>query len=107
MEVDLVEKEGSYPSAVIDFFVEQRIILFIRPWLTITSKESKSEEGGRSVIRSQETCWKGHKVWDLIGVSGGMVGWVFDLFCWHVTQPLMYLYMYCVRPSHQNSKTMS
>ena len=50
----------------------------------MTSKESKLEEMGRSVMRSQETYWKGHEVWDLIGESGGIVGWVFDLFCWHV-----------------------
>ena len=40
----------------------------------MTSKELKLEEEGRPVIRSQETCWKGQEAWDLIGVSGGIVG---------------------------------
>ena len=47
----------------------------------MTSKELKPEEIGRLVIRLQETCWKGQDVWDLIGVNGGTVECVFDLFC--------------------------
>ena len=42
--------------AVIVFVVRQRITPFIRSWLTTTSKESKPEERGRSVIRLHETC---------------------------------------------------
>ena len=72
------------PLVVMVFFMEQRITPFIRPWLTMTSKELKSEEVERLVMRSQETCWNRQEAWDLIGVSDGMVGCVFDLFCWHV-----------------------
>ena len=59
VEVYFVEKRVATPSVVIIFLVGQRITPFVRPWLTMTSKESKPEETGRSVIRSQETCWKG------------------------------------------------
>ena len=69
------------PSVVIIFLIGQRITPFVRPWLTTTNKESKPEEVGRSVIRSQETCWNGREAWDLIGVSGGTVGCVINLFC--------------------------
>ena len=106
-EVYFVEKRAATPSAVMVFFVGHRITPFIRPWLTMTSKESKPAEVGRSVIRSQETCWKGQEAWDLMGVSGGTVGCVFDLFCWHMAQPSMYLRTNCVRPGHQNSEVTS
>ena len=66
---------------MIVFLVGQRITPFVRLWSTMTSKESKPEEVGRSVIKSQETCWKGRETHDLMGVSRGMVGCVFDLFC--------------------------
>ena len=62
------------PSAVMDFFVGQRIIPLVSPWSTTTRRELKNEEGGRSVIRSQEICWKGQVQEDLIGVRGSMVG---------------------------------
>ena len=61
-KVDLVDKEDGCLFGSNRFLVGQRITPFIRPWLTMTSKESKPEEMGRSVIRSQETCWKGQKV---------------------------------------------
>ena len=43
--------------------------------MTMTRRELKLAEEGRSVIRLQEICWKGHEAEDLIGVRGGMVGW--------------------------------
>ena len=92
---------------MIIFFVGQRITPFVRLWLTTTSKESKPEDVGRLMMRSQETCWKGREAWDLIRVSGGTVWCVFDLFCWHVVQPSMYLHTNCVRPGHQNSREIS
>ena len=95
------------PLVVMVFFVGQRITPFVRPWSTMTSNESKPDEAGRSVMRSQETCWKGQEVWDLTGVSRGMVGCVFDLFCWHIVQSSTYLCMNCARPSYQNSEAMS
>ena len=75
------------PSAVTFFFVGQRITPLVSPWSTTTKRESKPEEEGRSVIRSQETCWKGREAEERIGVSGGTVGWVFALFRWQVEQP--------------------
>ena len=39
------------PSAVMDFFVGQRITPFVSPWSTTTNKESKPLEIGRSVMR--------------------------------------------------------
>ena len=42
---------------------------------------SKPMEMGRSVIKSQEICWKGRDAEDFIRKSGGMVGWMLVLFC--------------------------
>ena len=83
-EVYFVEKEGGYPLAVMVVFVGQRITSLVRPWLTTTSHKSKPEETERLMMTSQEISWKGCEVWDLIGVSGGMVRCVLDLFCWNV-----------------------
>ena len=60
------------PLAVIVFLVGHRITPFISPWSTTTRKESKPMEGGRLVIRSQETCWKGQDAEERMGVSGGV-----------------------------------
>ena len=62
------------PSVVMDFLVGQRIILLVRPWSTTTRRESKDEEMERSMMRSQEICWKGWVQENLIGVRGGMMG---------------------------------
>ena len=42
-------------------FLEQgaRITPFIRLWSTTTIKESWPVDGGRSVMRSMESCWNG------------------------------------------------
>ena len=77
----LWKKRVATSSVVMVFLVGQRITPLVRLWSTTTSKESKPEEEGRSVIRLQKTCWKGQDMRDLIGVSGGIVGCVFDLFC--------------------------
>ena len=58
-----------------------RITPFVRPWSTITKIESKAEEGGRSVMRSTESCLNGRVEVDGIGQRGGVVGWVLTLFC--------------------------
>ena len=50
----------------------------------MTRRESKPEDKGRSVMRSQEICWNGREVSDLIGDNGGMVGYVLALFYWHL-----------------------
>ena len=39
-------------------------------------------------MRLQEICWKGREASDLMGDSGGMVGCMLVLFCWHLAQPL-------------------
>ena len=80
-EVYFMKKEGSYPFGSDGFLSGAENYPFVRPWLTTTNKKSKLEKMGRSVMRSQETCWKGQDIQDLIGVSRGTVGCVLDLFC--------------------------
>ena len=46
-----MKKRVATPSAVMDFLVGQRITPFVRPWLTMTKRESKPEETGRLVTR--------------------------------------------------------
>ena len=82
------------------FLVGQRITPLVRPWLTITRSESKSEERGRSVIRSQEICWNRQVEVEQMGVRGGTVGCMLDLLCWHITHPSMYLCMKDARSGH-------
>ena len=75
VEVYFVEKKSvATPSAVTFFFVGQRITPLVSPWSTTTKRELKLVEGGRLVIRSQETCWKGQEAEERIEVSGGAVG---------------------------------
>ena len=62
------------PSAVMFFFVGHRITPLVSPWLTMTKRKSKPEEGGRSVIRSQEICWKGQDVEKWMGGEWGNGG---------------------------------
>ena len=71
------------------FLVGHRITPFISPWLTMTNKVSKPAEGGRLVMRSQETCWKGWDAEEGIGERGGTVGCVFAFACWQAPQPSM------------------
>ena len=40
----------------------------------MTRRESKPEERGRSVMRSQEICWNRQDASDLMGDNGDMVG---------------------------------
>ena len=103
----LWKKREAIPSAVMDFFVGQRITPLVSPWSTTTRRELKSEEMGRSVMRSQEICWKGREVSDLMGDNRGTVGCVLVLFCWHLAQPSMYRRTKEARPGHQNSAATS
>ena len=48
-----------------------RITPFIRPWLTTTIKESCPFDGGRSVIRSTDSCLKGRRDDEGMGANGG------------------------------------
>ena len=59
VEVYFVEKEGSYSFGGDVFLRGTKNHPLVSPWLTATKRESKPEDEGRSVIRSQETCWKG------------------------------------------------
>ena len=73
----------------------------------MTRRESKPEDKGRSVMRSQEICWNGREVSNLIGDNGGMVGCVLALFYWHLAQPSTYRRTKEARPGHQNSAVTS
>jgi len=68
----LWQKREVTPSAEMVFLVGHTPLVSL--WSTTTNRESKPEEGGRSVMRSQETCWKGREAEDLIRVRGGTVG---------------------------------
>ena len=48
-----------------------RITPFVRPWLTTTIKESCPFDGGRSVIKSTDSCLKGRGEDEGMGASGG------------------------------------
>ena len=62
------------PSAVMVFFMEQRITPLVSPWSTTAKRELKLPEGGRSVMRLQETCWNSQVAIEQIGVRGGNGG---------------------------------
>ena len=51
-----------------------RITPFIRPWLTMTNKKSWPEDGGRSVIRSTESCLNRRSMDKGIEESEGYMG---------------------------------
>ena len=61
------------PAASMVFEQGMRITPFIRLWLTTTIKESCPFDGGRSVIRSTDSCLKGRGEDEGMGVSGGQV----------------------------------
>ena len=52
--------------------------------------ESKDSLGGRLVIRSTETCWKGQVQSDFKEERAGMVGWVLTLFAWQTVHLAIY-----------------
>ena len=58
-----------------------KITPFIRPWSTMTIKESKLSHSGRSAMKSVVTNEKGHVTSDLIGDSGGVVRCVLTFIC--------------------------
>ena len=65
------------PAASMFLLQGQRITPFVSPWSTMTMMESKDPLGGRSMIRSTETCWKGWVQLDDKGERARMVEWVF------------------------------
>ena len=78
---------------------------FVRPWLTMTIKESKPPDGGRSVMRSTESCLKGRVVEEGIGARGGVVGWVIILFCWQTAHLVTNWETKTERLGHQKSRS--
>ena len=95
------------PSVVIVLLVGQRITPLVSPWLTMTRSESKPAERGRFVMRLQEICWKGQVVVEQMGVRGGRVGYLLDLFCWQIAQSSTYFHTKDVRSGHQNLEVTS
>ena len=95
------------PSVVMVFFVEHRITPLLSPWSTMTNKESKPFEIGRSVMRLYEICLKGSVSLEMIGFRGGTVGWVLVLFCWQGAHPSTYFLMNWAIPGHQCPVVMS
>ena len=87
--------------------LEQGIIItpLVRLWSTTTKIESLPQTSGRSVTRSTEICLKGREEDEGIGFSGGLVGWVFTLFCWQVAHPSMNWLTYVDNPGHQKSRS--
>ena len=55
------------------------------------------------MTRSTEICLKGSEEDEGIGFSGGLVGWVFTLFCWQVAHPSMNQLTYVDNTGHQKS----
>ena len=69
-----LKNDWAIPAASMVFWQGARITPFIRPWLTMTMTESKPAKGGRSVMRSTESCLKGREMVDGIGRRGGTTG---------------------------------
>ena len=59
------------PEVPMVFLVGWKITSLVSPWLTMTKRISKPSERDRSVIRSQEICWKGKEQEDGMGRSRG------------------------------------
>ena len=59
------------PAASMVLEQRMRITPFVRPWSTMTINESCPLEGGRSVMRSTESCLNGSGEEEGMGASGG------------------------------------
>ena len=93
---------------VIVFFVGHRITPLLSPWSTMTNRESKPFEVGRSMMRSYDICLNGNVSLEMIRFRGGIVGWVLVLFCWQGTHPSTNFYfMNWAIPGHQCPAVMS
>ena len=68
------KNRDAIPSAETVFLVGQRMTPLLSPWSTMTNKESKPLEGGRSVIRLQEIWRKGGREDEGLGIRSGVVG---------------------------------
>ena len=81
------------PATLMVLLQGQKITPFISSWSTTIMIESKDPLGGRLVIRSTDTCWKGWLQSDDKEDRVGMVGWVLTLFTLQTVQPATYLQM--------------
>ena len=100
-----LKKSWATPFALIILEQGARITPFVRPWSTMTIKESKPLDGGRSVMRLTESCLKGRVVEEGIGTRGGMDRWMIALFCSHIVQPVTNLETKTERPGHQKLRS--
>ena len=75
------KKSLATPMALMVFRHGMRITPFIRLWLTMTIKKSNSRELGRLVMRSIKSCLSRRVNVERMGCRGGVMGWVFILFC--------------------------
>ena len=69
-------KRKSWAMLAASMFLEQgaRITPFVRPWSTMTIKESWPVDGGRLVMRSTESCRNGRDEEEGMRDRGGHVG---------------------------------
>ena len=70
----LLRKTWAIPAASMVFEQEVRITPFVNPWSTMIMTESWPLEGGRSVMRSTESCLKGRVCEEGMGMSRETVG---------------------------------
>ena len=63
------------PVASMVFEQGMTITPFVRPWLAMTINESCPLDGGRSMMRSTNSCLKGREDDEGMGVSVGRVRW--------------------------------
>ena len=64
-------KSLATPAASMEFEQGMRITPFVRPWSTTTINESCPSDGGRSVMRSTDSCLKGRGDDEGMGAIGG------------------------------------
>ena len=80
----------------------RKMAALVHPWSTIVRMASLPRLGGRFVMRSMATVWKG-RVPFLVDMrkDGICRGCVHILFCWHVAHPRMYYSVHFLNPGHQ------
>ena len=64
-------KSLATPAVSMVFEQGMRITPFVRPWSTTTINELCPFDGGRSMIRSTDSCLKGRENYEGMGASGG------------------------------------
>ena len=74
MKEDFVEKEGGDSLSSDGFLGRAKNHPLSKPMVYHDQERVKARGDGRSVMRSQEICWKGREAVDLMGDKGGTVG---------------------------------